>query len=80
MTVETLATFLGWALVVNLVFYTLTAFALMAFRGLVGNMSARLFGVNRQVAIDESFAYVARFKLLVIVFFLAPWVALKLMT
>ena len=79
MTVETLATFLGWALVVNLVLYTFTAIALMSFRGLVGNMSARLFGIDRQVAIDESFAYVARFKLLVIVFFLAPWLALKLM-
>lgn len=78
-TLETLATFLGWALVVNLVFYTITAVALMAFRGLVADMSARLFGIDRQVAINESFAYLARFKLLVMVFFLAPWVALKLM-
>lgn len=79
MTLETATAFFGWALVVNLVLYTITAVALMAFKGLVGSMSTRLFGVGEQAALNESFAYLARYKLLVIVFFLAPYLALKLM-
>ncbi len=79
MTLETLTTFIGWCLVVNLAFYIVTAAALITFKGLVGTVSSRFFGVDHQTAMTESFAFLGRHKLLVIVFFLAPYVALKLM-
>jgi hypothetical protein len=79
MTLELLTAFFGWALVVNLAIYTITAFALMAFKRLVATMSARWFGIEAPAALNESYAFLARFKLLVIVFFLGPWIALRLL-
>lgn len=76
---DVVRTFFGWALVLNLLFYTITAFALMAFKARVSGLCARFFGVEEQAALNASFAYLAHYKLLVIVFFLAPYFALKLM-
>ncbi len=74
-----LTTFLGWCVVINLVIYTLSAVALMVFKGLLGSIAGRLFGVDPQYARNESFAWLARYKLLLVVLFLAPYLALKLM-
>jgi len=79
MNLDTLTTFFGWALVLNIAFYAFTALALMLFKGLVGNISSRLFAVDEQTARNESFAYLARYKLFIMAFFLAPYVALRLM-
>lgn len=78
MNLETLTTFFGWALVLNIAFYAFTAFALMLFKGLVGRLSRGLFDVDEQTARNESFAYLARYKLTIIAFFLAPYIALRL--
>jgi Kef-type K+ transport system membrane component KefB len=71
--------FFGWCLVVNLAFYLLTAASLMLGRRLVMAMSARLFGIDEATAMRESFAFLGRFKLAIILFFLAPYIALRLM-
>ena len=78
MTLQTLTTFFGWALLLNIAFYAFTALALMLFKGLVGRISSGLFDVDEQTARNESFAYLARYKLIIMAFFLAPYIALRL--
>ena len=76
---ETLTAFFGWLTIVNLGVYALTAIMIMLFRGLMVRMNARLFGLSEERIMTSVFEWVARFKLAIILFAFAPWLALKLM-
>lgn len=77
--IDVLREFFGWCLVISLVFYLLTTGALMSFRHLVCSVSRRAFGMDEASTMRGSFDYVARFKLAIIVLFLTPYIALRIM-
>jgi len=79
MPLSTITEFFGWALLLNFVFYVLTAVSLVTFRGLVVRLNTKLFAISESDVTAASFRYLATFKLLVLVFFLSPYLALRLM-
>lgn len=79
MNTATLASFFGWCLVINLGFYLVTAMSLMFLKATVRNVNQRLFGISEERIMQESFAFLGRFKLAIILFFLTPYIALRLM-
>jgi hypothetical protein len=79
MSPETLTAFFGWLTVVNMGIYVLTAIGVFAFRGFMVRMNARLFGLGEEQIMAATFNYVANFKLAIILFAFAPWLALTLM-
>jgi len=76
---QTWTTFFGWLTVINIGIYLITAIALMAMRSFAYRLIAKLFGISEEEVVKTSFKYVAAYKLLIIVFCFAPWLALTLM-
>ncbi|MDA7921857.1 hypothetical protein N9B21_02155 [Verrucomicrobiales bacterium] len=79
MTLPIFASFLGWSLLLNIVILSVSTIAIAAFRAKVSKIHAKLFRMEAGALGQEYFRYLAHYKLLVIVFNLTPWPALKLM-
>jgi len=77
--IETMTAFFGWLTVVNVGIYALTALGIATMRGWLVSLNTRLFGIADDEVRRMTFAYVGHFKLAIIIFAFAPWVALKLM-
>jgi hypothetical protein len=79
MNTATLTSFFGWCLAINLGFYLVTALSLVFLKGTVRSVNQRLFGISEERVMQEAFAFLGRFKLGIILFFLTPYLALRLM-
>jgi hypothetical protein len=77
---QTWTTFFGWMTVVNIGIYLIIVVAITAMRDFAYRMNARIFGVSEDEVAKLTLRYAANYKLLLTVFCLAPWLALKLMT
>lgn len=77
---QTATTFFGWLTVVNIGIYLFTVIALATMRNFAYQTSAKIFGVDVEEVAKTTFKYVGAYKLLITVFCLTPWLALKLMS
>lgn len=80
MDIYLLKEFFGWMTLINLVFYSWTAVMCIFCKGLIVRISGNMFGVGEDTGKAIIYGYVGMFKLLFIVFNLAPWLALVIMT
>jgi len=78
-TLQTWTTFFGWLTIVNLGLYLITVIALFAMKSLAYRMNAKMFGVSEDIVAKATLNYISAFKLLIVVFCFAPWLALTLM-
>lgn len=78
-TTETLTTFLGWASVINIGVLLFTTLAILAIRKPITRIHAKLFGLDESTLANAYFRYLVHYKILVLVFNLAPYFALKVM-
>lgn len=76
---QTWTTFFGWLTAVNFGVYLITVLLLLAMRNFAYRMNAKMFGISEEKVASASFKWIATYKLLIIVFCFAPWLALKLM-
>ncbi|QEF96278.1 hypothetical protein Mal15_03050 [Stieleria maiorica] len=75
---EVLLTALGWSTLINLGMLTLSA-ALLAFWGeAIGRLHQKWFLLEKRELQQAYFRYLANYKLLVLVFNLVPYLALRL--
>ncbi|KUJ73025.1 hypothetical protein AVO41_00295 [Thiomicrospira sp. WB1] len=79
MTMETLTEFFGWASVINVAILLLSTLSVIAFRGAITGLHARLFGLDETDLGRAYFQYLAQYKIAIIVLNIAPYFALKLM-
>ena len=79
MTTETLTEFLGWASVLNIVLLVLTTIMVIAMRGTISRIHSGLFGLDEKDLGRAYFQYIALYKIAIIVFNVAPYIALKIM-
>ena len=77
-TIETLIEFLGWSTLINFTFLLITTLAIMFFREPVIKIHAELFDLNKEDLGRAYFNYVALYKILIIMFNLVPYIALKI--
>ena len=75
----TLTEFLGWCTVINFVLLAFAAISLMAMRSWIASLHSRMFKVSEEDLSRYYFQYIGDYKRLVIVFNLAPYIALKVM-
>ena len=78
-TIETFTTFLGWCSVINIGILLFTTLLLLPMNEWVANIHGRLFGIKRTDVQLSYFNYLANYKIVVLVFNLAPYIALKVM-
>ena len=76
MDVENLREFLLWCLLLNIAIYTVTALATLTLRNFMSGIHEKLFGLSQQTVHKAFYAYLAAYKLLIIVFNFVPWLAL----
>ena len=71
---------LGWCTVLNLGFLVFATAALVLFRGPVEAIHGRLFGLSHEELGQAYFRYLANYKVGILLFNLAPYLALVLVT
>ena len=76
---ETLTTFFGWTVVLNIALLGLSTILVVTLRSSISRLHARLFALSEQDVSRAYFQYLAQYKIAVIVLSLVPYAALKLM-
>jgi hypothetical protein len=75
----TLTEFLGWSLVINSAVLLLVSLMLIAMRAPIAKLHDKMFDLSDADLSRAYFQYLGQYKLLIIVFNLTPYLALKLM-
>ncbi len=75
MSIEGLQEFLFWCMLINFGVYVFSVIAVLVFRGAMCNMHSKMFGLDEAAVKKAIYAYLANYKLLIIVFNLVPWLA-----
>lgn len=76
---ESLTTLLGWCSVVNAAVLALTTVSIIALKGFISDIHGRMFGIQKDALPEMYFQYLANYKIAIIVFNVAPYIALRLM-
>lgn len=79
MTIETLTTFFGWMVVINVAYLAIATLAMIGMQTFMINVHRRLFGIEEKDLKLAYFNWVANYKIVAVVFAIVPYVALKLM-
>ena len=79
MTIEALTEFLGWATVINIAILLLSTLAMITMRKAITGVHSRLFGLDEKDLGRAYFQYLAQYKIVIIVFNITPYIALKVM-
>lgn len=72
-------TFLGWCIVINYALLLVWFAALLWTGSWVIGIHARIFGIEPATVRSEHFHLMGQFKLMIMIFNIAPWLALLLM-
>jgi len=79
-TIQSIGEFLGWCSVINLGILIVAAIAVVLFRGPVSSIHSKMFDLDNRDLSRAYFQYLAHYKIAIIVFNIAPYFALKLMS
>lgn len=78
MTLEELTAFFGWMAVINIIYLTFATAAMMWAQSWMVNIHRRIFGIDEMDLKLAYFTWVGNYKIMAMVFTLAPYIALKL--
>ncbi len=78
--IETLATFFGWCIVINIGAILLALFVLSVFREGLAALNAKLFGVTKEEAKATMFRAFQQYRFAVAFLNLVPYIVLKIMS
>ena len=79
MTIQAVTEFLGWMTVINIIVLSLSTLAVITLRDMMANIHSRLFGLDEAYLGKAYFQYLGQLKVAIIVFNIAPYIALKIM-
>ena len=78
--IETLATFFGWCIVINFGALLLIVLVFGLFHDIFATLSAKVFGITKQEAAVTFFRVVQQYRFALMVLNIAPYIALKIMS
>ena len=76
---ETLAAFLGWCTLINIGMLMFASLALVSMRASISRIHGSMFGLDDKDLSRAYFQYLAQYKILVFIFNLTPYLALRIM-
>ncbi len=79
MTLSQLTTLLGWAAVINIIYLALAVVVLWIARKPVVALHHYLFRVSEETLNGVYLSFLSYYKIVTLVFFVAPYIALKIM-
>jgi hypothetical protein len=78
-TIETIRELLGWCSVINSGLLILSSILIIAIRGPVSRVHARMFDLNESDVRHAYFQYLGHYKIAIIVLNIVPYFALRVM-
>ena len=78
-TIELLTDLFGWLSVINISFLLITTVSLIIFQANITKIHAKLFALKDDELRKVYIQYLAQYKILIFVFNLAPYIALKIL-
>lgn len=78
MDIVSVTSFFGWCSVINIGILSFTALFLMLFKDSLVAIHSQLFNLEQKVLLSIYFKYIAGYKVLILMFNLVPYVALKI--
>lgn len=79
MTIDLVATFLGWCTVLNIGVLLVLLVVLGSMHGWISELTSGIFGVSPDEVRNTMFRFFMQYRLIVATFNLVPYVALKIM-
>jgi len=79
MSIEALTTFFGWLAALNIGYLAVVTLIMIGCRDWMAGFHQRLFGIDERDLKLAYFNWVGNYKIVTLVFTLAPYIALKLM-
>ncbi|OMH39148.1 DUF6868 family protein [Motiliproteus sp. MSK22-1] len=78
-TLSQLTELLGWAAVVNIAYLLLATLTMIFMRGAISSIHSKLLGVDEKELGSLYFKFLSNYKIMTLVFIVAPYIALKIM-
>ena len=79
MNIETLRDFFNWCVAINVGIFIVSTVNMVLIGGWASKIHAKMFDVDPTWVRQAYFIFLAHYKIVVIVFVVAPWIALHLM-
>lgn len=79
MSIEQMTTLLGWLSLINIALLSFSAVMIWIFKDLITRLHSQLFKLSSTELMPLYFHFLAHYKLLIIVFNVTPYLALKFM-
>ncbi|MFK8066991.1 MAG: DUF6868 family protein [Gammaproteobacteria bacterium] len=80
MEINTVASFLGWCSIINIGILFLSTAVVLLMRETISNIHSTMFGVSESNLPSAYFRYLANYKIAILVFNIAPYFALQIMS
>lgn len=77
-TIEIMIAFLGWCSVINIGMLILSAIFIIIFNDTVIKIHAKMFDLDKLYLQQSYFKYLAQYKIIIIIFNIVPYFALKI--
>ncbi len=78
-TIEIITEFLGWCSIINLGILMFTAVLLIVFNDAILKIHSKMFNLTKEYLQQIYFKYLAQYKIIIIIFNIIPYFALKIM-
>jgi hypothetical protein len=78
-TISQLTELLGWASVINMGYLLLASIILMVMRGTIASLHGKMFDIGEKELSSKYFDFLSHYKIVTLVFMVAPYLALKIM-
>ena len=74
-----LTSFIGWCAVVNILLLLTTSIGILWFKPFAISIHSKMFSLNQEELSRQYFQYLAIYKLIILAFFVTPYIALTIM-
>ena len=78
-TLSQITELLGWASIINIGFLLIAGVCLVLMRGFVTSTHSKLFNISEEELPAIYFTYLANYKTISVIFFIVPYISLKIM-
>ena len=78
-TLESIRTFFGWCSVLNIGLLMISSVCLVVCRGWISGIHKKMFALDEADLAHAYFRYLATYKVLILVFNVIPYIALRIM-
>ncbi len=79
MTLSQLTELLGWASVINIAYLLLATIIIVFMKGGISSIHSKIFRVDEKELDSKYFDFLSTYKIMTLVFIVAPYIALKIM-